>query len=224
MQLRRRSPWSALLPASVVVATATQDLEGALADDEAAAVAGALPARRAEFLTGRLLARRALAAIGIGAGSLPVARDGAPVWPEGVVGTITHCTGLRACAVGRRDEHAGIGIDATPAAPLPAGVLARIADLDSTPVTAGLRALRRIGVESPDSVLLAASEAVAKARTAAHGGWFGIDGATVELHRDGSFTATERRGPAFTATGHWAVDRGTALAGAALAGAALHER
>ncbi len=117
----------------------------------------------------------------------------------------------------------GIGIDATPAAPLPAGVLARIADLGSTPVTAGLRALRRIGVESPDSVLLAASEAVAKARTAAHGGWFGIDGATVELHRDGSFTATARRGPAFAATGHWAVDRGTALAGTAL-GTALAGR
>ncbi|WIB00016.1 4'-phosphopantetheinyl transferase [Curtobacterium sp. MCBA15_012] len=217
MQLRRRDPWAALLPASVVVVATTHDLDGPLTDDERTAVATALPARRAEFTTGRVLARRACAATGIDAPSIPVARSGAPVWPDGVVGAITHCAGLRACAVGRSVEHAGIGIDATPARPLPAGVLERIADLDSTPVRAGLDALRRSGGESPDSVLFAASEAVAKARTTAHGGWFGIDGARVVLRPDGTFVATARRGPAFTATGGWAVDRGTVLAGTVLA-------
>lgn len=217
MQLRRRSPWSALLPASVVVATAAHDLDGPLTDEEDAAVATALPARRAEFVTGRVLARRALAVIGVPTGSVAVARSGAPVWPEGVVGTITHCSGLRACAVGLQDQHTAVGIDATPAASLPAGVLARIADPASAPVAAALAALRRVGVESPDSVLLAASEAVAKARTTAHGGWFGIDGAEIDLRPDGSFGAVARRGPAFTAVGRWAVDRGRALAGTTLA-------
>lgn len=139
------------------------------------------------------------------------------MWPDGVVGTITHCAGVRACAVAPAAEHAGLGIDATPARPLPAGVLGRVAELGDARVTAGLEALRRSGRESPDSVLLAAAEAVAKARTTAHGGWFGIAGAAVELRPDGSFVARARRGPAFTATGRWVVDRGTVLAGIALA-------
>ncbi|WP_235425824.1 4'-phosphopantetheinyl transferase family protein [Clavibacter michiganensis] len=216
MQLPSRIPWEALLPDSVVVATAEHDVDGDLADDERDAVATALPARRAEFVTGRVLARRALARLGIPGGLIPVARSGAPVWPPGVVGSITHCAGLRACAVGRRDEHAGIGIDATPARPLPTGVLARVADLGSAPVAAGLDALRTDGVVDPDSVLLAAAEAVAKARTSAHGGWHGIDGAHVALRPDGTFAVRARRGPAFTGTGRWTVAEGIALAGITL--------
>ncbi len=50
-----------------------------------------------------------------------------------------------------------------------------------------------------------------------HDGWFGIDGAHVELRPDGTFTTSARRGPAFAATGRWAVDRGTARAGIVLA-------
>ncbi|WP_445444601.1 4'-phosphopantetheinyl transferase family protein [Clavibacter sp. km3a] len=216
MQPISRDSWEALLPGSVVVATADHDVDGVLVGDERDAVATALPARRAEFTTGRVLARRALDALGIRPASIPAARSGAPVWPPGVVGSITHCVGLRACAVGRRDEHAGIGIDATPARPLPGGVLARVADLGSPPVAAGLDALRAAGVGSPDSVLLAAAEAVAKARTSAHGGWHGIDGAHVALRPDGSFAVRARRGPAFAATGRWAVAGGMALAGIAL--------
>ena len=198
------------------MATAEHDVDGILTDDESDAVAAALPARRAEFATGRVLGHRALDALGVRCGSIPVARSGAPVWPAGVVGSITHCVGLRACAVGRRDAHAGIGIDATPARPLPGGVLARIADLGSAPVAAGLDALRAAGIAAPDSVLFAAAEAVAKARTSAHDGWHGIDGAHVALHPDGSFAVRARRGPAFTGTGRWAVTGGLALAGIAL--------
>ena len=201
----------------MVVAAVDHDLSGPLSDDERVAIARAVPMRRAEFRTGRVLARRALTAIGAPVATLPVSRSGAPHWPGGVVGTITHCSGVRACAVARRDDHAGIGIDATPARPLPPGVLRRIADVSDDRVARGLAALRRTGVESPDSVLLAAAEATAKARTAAQDGWFGIDGAHVELRPDGSFTALARRGPAFAATGRWAVDRGTARAGIVLA-------
>lgn len=216
VQLLSRTPWEALLPGSVVVATAEHDVDGILADDESDAVATALPGRRAEFVTGRVLGRRALAALGVRCGSIPVARSGAPAWPAGIVGSITHCVGLRACAVGRRDAHAGIGIDATPARPLPGGVLARVADLGCAPVVAGLAALRATGIAAPDSVLFAAAEAVAKARTSAHGGWHGIDGAHVALHPGGSFAVRARRGPAFAATGMWAVTGGLALAGIAL--------
>ncbi|QIS40695.1 4-phosphopantetheinyl transferase [Clavibacter capsici] len=216
VQLMSWIRWEAVLPGSVVVATAEHDLDGDLVGAERDAVATALPGRRAEFVTGRVLARRALARLGVPGCPIPVARSGAPVWPHGIVGSITHCAGLRAAAVGRRDEHAGIGIDATPARPLPGGVLARVADLGSAPVAAGLDALGTVGVVDPDSVLLAAAEAVAKARTSAQGGWHGIDGAHVELHPDGTFAVRARRGPAFAGTGRWTVAEGMALAGITL--------
>ena len=50
-----------------------------------------------------------------------------PLWPAGVVGSITHCDGYRAAAVARATDLATVGIDAEPHEPLPDGVLAAIA-------------------------------------------------------------------------------------------------
>ncbi|HEY3692789.1 MAG TPA: hypothetical protein VGL46_21300 [Pseudonocardiaceae bacterium] len=42
-----------------------------------------------------------------------------PVWPPGVVGSLTHCTGYRAAAVAHRRGVLTVGIDAEPHEPLP---------------------------------------------------------------------------------------------------------
>jgi len=94
---------------------------------EAAAVARAVPARRIEFARGRACARAALEALGLGAPALPVSPSRAPVWPAGVTGSITHCRGLVAAAVGRSCDLAAIGLDAEPRGPLQGDVAARIA-------------------------------------------------------------------------------------------------
>jgi hypothetical protein len=67
---------------------------------EEAVIAHTVDNRRREFATGRACARTALAQLGVpGAAILPGAR-GAPQWPAGVMGSITHGAGYRACAVG----------------------------------------------------------------------------------------------------------------------------
>jgi enterobactin synthetase component D len=68
--------------------------------------------RRAEFLGGRLTARRALAAL-TGSPSTP-AQDAEqlPDWPAGTVGSITHSRGLAAAVVANRATYRGIGLDA----------------------------------------------------------------------------------------------------------------
>src|SRR6266851_1633075 len=68
---------------------------------EAAAIATANPARRTEFAAGRAVARAALAGLDVPAGPILPGRAGEPRWPDGVVGSITHCAGYRACAVAR---------------------------------------------------------------------------------------------------------------------------
>jgi 4'-phosphopantetheinyl transferase EntD len=89
----------------------------------AAADRGAVPRRRAEFTTGRACARRALAELGVAPAAILSGDRREPLWPDGVVGAITHCAGFRAAAVGRATDYRSIGIDAEPDEPLVDGIL-----------------------------------------------------------------------------------------------------
>ncbi len=86
---------------------------------ETLAIARAIPKRQAEFAAGRRAARAALAAFDHPATAIPVGDRRAPVWPEGIVGTITHDRGYALAAVLPADAALGVGIDLTEAAPLP---------------------------------------------------------------------------------------------------------
>jgi enterobactin synthetase component D len=70
----------------------------------------AVPRRHAEFLAGRWCARRALAAVG-GQGPVGRADGGAPEWPRGFVGSITHADGRVLAVAARADDHASVGVD-----------------------------------------------------------------------------------------------------------------
>jgi 4'-phosphopantetheinyl transferase EntD len=92
--------------------------ESTMLSIEAAAVEGAVAERR-EFGTVRHCARKALLRIGVPPVPVLPDVDGAPRWPVGVVGSMTHCAGYRAAAVARSSELCSVGIDAEPHAPLP---------------------------------------------------------------------------------------------------------
>ena len=67
--------------------------------------------RRSDFLMGRLAAVEALRRLGA-EGSVGRSADGAPAWPEGIAGSLTHHSGVAAAVVGRDLE--GLGIDICP--------------------------------------------------------------------------------------------------------------
>lgn len=120
------------VPVHACVATA--QMGGApLATEEAVRVARALPARRAEYARGRAAAREALTLLGVATGPLPSAPDRAPVWPEGVVGSISHCEGFCAAVVAKLEHAGGLGFDAEPDAPLPPGVADYVCTPQDTP-------------------------------------------------------------------------------------------
>lgn len=93
--------------------------EGALFPEEAAHVARAIPARRAEFLAGRIAARRALMHLGCETLDIPAAPDRAPVWPAGIAGSISHTAHAAVAVVAEAARHPLLGIDIEPAGPLP---------------------------------------------------------------------------------------------------------
>jgi 4'-phosphopantetheinyl transferase EntD len=172
-----------LLPAVVAVEEAFDDPPGAvLYPEEEAFVARAVDKRRREFTTVRLCARAALARIGAAPVPLVPGQRGAPTWPAGVVGSMTHCAGYRAAAVARADQIVTIGVDGEPNEPLPDGVLESVS-------SAGERAtLARLTADHPevcwDRLLFSAKEAVYKAWSPLTGRWLGFEEASVAFDAD----------------------------------------
>jgi 4'-phosphopantetheinyl transferase EntD len=67
--------------------------------------------RQREFLAGRWCAKQALQSLGAGSIHVAMAEDRAPVWPGGVVGSITHTSQFAAAAVAWAADIAALGID-----------------------------------------------------------------------------------------------------------------
>jgi 4'-phosphopantetheinyl transferase EntD len=130
-----------LFPPGVVTVVADETMaDEPLHPEEARLAEHMSETRRGEFALGRACARRALAQLGI---SGPVLRDEgrAPIWPEGVVGSLTHCDDFCAAAVALRGEVLAIGIDAEPDTPLRDRVGARVCTAAEREHLAGLPGL-----------------------------------------------------------------------------------
>jgi 4'-phosphopantetheinyl transferase EntD len=171
-----------ILPPCAAVATTRQEVPGAtLFPEEEAALGRAVEKRRQEFTTARACAREALRKLGFPPQAIPSGAGGAPQWPAGIVGSITHCRGYRACAVAHTSDLATIGVDAEPNEPLPEGVLADIA------LSSELGWLANLSREAPevswDRLLFSIKEAVYKAWFPLTGRWLGFEDASVTVDR-----------------------------------------
>jgi len=207
-----------ILPPGVAAAEAFGDTAPALLfPAEEAAIARAVAKRRSEFATGRACARAALAKLGLPPVPIVPGPRGAPQWPAGVTGSITHCAGYRASAVARLSDVASIGLDAEPNDALPGGVLERIAVPQEQAWLPGLAAA--VPGVSWDRLLFCAKESVYKAWFPLTRRWLGFEQAviTVDL-RAGAFTAEllepaealdGRRVASFA--GHWLARDGLVL-------------
>ena len=177
-----------ILPATVASAETFTDLpNAALFPQEAAIVERVSDKRRREFIAGRECARIALGKLGVAPAPILIGERGAPQWPPGIVGSITHCDGYRAAVAAHASDVAAIGMDAEPDDPLPRGVLDVIslpAERDRLPALAG---------EGPavcwDRLLFSAKESVYKAWFPLTGRWLGFEDAEVTITADGAFTA-----------------------------------
>ncbi|MFJ3586828.1 4'-phosphopantetheinyl transferase [Streptomyces sp. NPDC090127] len=151
-----------ILPPGVQYADSRTDLtHEPLHPDEERHIALSVATRRREFTTTRTCARRALSRLGVPSVPILPGPRGAPRWPAGIVGSMTHCVGYRAAAVAHAADALTIGIDAEPNEPLPDGVLEAIA---SPQEAATVHALgrARTGV-CWDRLLFSAKESVYKA-------------------------------------------------------------
>jgi 4'-phosphopantetheinyl transferase EntD len=178
-----------ILPAGVRSAYARSDPPGAmLFPAEAAQVANAVEKRRLEFATVRHCARLALAELGVAPAPILRGAHGAPIWPDGIVGSMTHCPGYRAAAVARSCEVRGIGIDAEVHQEVPEEVLDLVLSAEERGHVGEL-ARTRPGVWW-EAVLFSAKEAVYKVWSPLTGEWLGFEQAALTFDPDAeTFTA-----------------------------------
>jgi 4'-phosphopantetheinyl transferase EntD len=191
------------------------DPAAVLFPDELAVVATASQRRRREFATARGCAHAALARLGLPSAAVRADRMGAPLWPEGVVGSITHCSGYRAAAVAPAGQVAALGLDAEPNRPLRADGLLDYITTEQERARLAVLAGQVPGV-CWDKLLFSAKEAVYKA-------WYPLAGCRLDFRsadlvidpHQGTFTARllvpgppVGGSPLTTLSGRWLAGRG----------------
>jgi 4'-phosphopantetheinyl transferase EntD len=186
--------------------------------EEEPLIARSVAKRRNEFVTVRYCARLALADLGVPPAPILKGDKGEPCWPDGVVGSLTHCEGFRGAVVARREQVRSLGIDAEPHDVLPKGVL----DAISLPVERTELAVLPGGLHW-DRILFCAKEATYKAWFPLTHRWLGFEDAHVTFDVDGTGEAgtfssrilidpsAEAGAPLTRLNGRWSVAHGLAL-------------
>lgn len=170
-----------ILPESVAVAERFEDdLTAVLFPEESAVIARASEARRREFTTARACAHRALARLGVPLIPVIPGARGCPQWPNGVVGSITHCDGYRAAAVGMSASVASLGVDAEVNEALPDDGMLDLIARDEERVRLGELASQLPDI-CWDRLLFSAKESVYKTWFPLARRWLGFESAQIDF-------------------------------------------
>ena len=177
-----------ILPEVAAVVSTRGDREVGLFPTERQALGQAVEKRRREFVTARACAREALGRLGVAPQPIVNGSRGEPIWPAGIVGSITHCAGYRACAVASERDLSTLGVDAELDQPLPAGLVGDIA-LPEERLT-----IERLAAADPsvswDRLLFSIKESIYKAWFPLTRSWLGFEDASVSIDRErGTFAA-----------------------------------
>ena len=67
--------------------------------------------RLSDFSTGRYCAKKALEELGLFDLIIPIGKDREPIWPDGIVGSISHCDSMVGSIVALKENYNSIGLD-----------------------------------------------------------------------------------------------------------------
>lgn len=122
VDLEVAAAWQKILPAGVCVSSGHGPAEVELTHAEWTSLGTAQESRVREFGAGRWHAHRAMRSIGFKATQLLRGQNGAPLWPAGCVGSISHTLHrgqiFAAAAVARQGEILALGIDVESLVPI----------------------------------------------------------------------------------------------------------
>lgn len=205
-----------ILPSQVTAVESFGDDPAALLlPQEDAFIARATESRRREFATTRACVRAALARLGRSAVAVLPGPHGAPQWPDGVTGSITHCAGYRAAAVALTRNVVSLGVDAEPNEALPNHGMLKVIALDEECVRLAELTARMPGI-CWDRLLFSAKDSVYKAWFPLTQRWLSFESADILIDpHAGTFTARllvqgplVNGSPLTLLNGRWLADHG----------------
>jgi 4'-phosphopantetheinyl transferase EntD len=196
-----------LLPPDVVTRFGDPaDAPAGVLPEEEELVARAVPKRQREFRKARECARAALSLLGVDNFPLLTGAQREPLWPEGIVGSVTHTEGLCAVAVATSRQYRSLGIDVERDEPMETELARRVCREEE------LSAIQSFSGLSPmlaARLVFSAKESVYKCQFPLTRSFVGFHEVAIELSTDGSFGVSWRREePLFPAdsprfTGRW---------------------
>ncbi|KIC36724.1 4'-phosphopantetheinyl transferase family protein [Leisingera sp. ANG-M7] len=181
-----------------------------LAEEAAGLSPNAVEKRRKEFAAGRDAAHQAMRQLGVPSAPVQIGSDRAPVWPEGLVGSITHTKSCAMAVLARSGAVQGLGIDVEEDTPLKNELLPAIC---SDREQAWLK--RQDNPGQMAKVIFSAKEAAYKAQYTISQAFYGFDG--MELEFDLAASAYQ----AFFTADRTPFKRGEAVGGRFAIGAGL---
>jgi 4'-phosphopantetheinyl transferase EntD len=137
-------------------------------------IARAVEKRRRDFIGARHCARIALGKLGEPPAAILKGEKGQPLFPSGIVGSLTHCDGYQAAVLAHAMRYRSVGIDAEPHEALPDGVL----DAVSLPAEREWLSRNDSGLHL-DRLLFCAKEATYKAWFPLTDRWLGFEDAHI---------------------------------------------
>jgi len=152
-----------------------------LPQESACLSANAVEKRKREFAAGRAAARAAMVELGLPPQPILIAENRAPIWPEGLVGSITHTKSCALAVAARQDPSEpdtllGLGIDVEEDTPLAEDLWRAIcspAEQDWARAQANPGQMAKL--------IFSAKEAAYKCQFARSARYFGFDGMELEI-------------------------------------------
>ncbi len=166
--------------------------------------------RRWDFVSGRKCARIAMEQLGFNPVPVLSGDKDEPLWPDGVVGSITHTSNYAAAAIAPESEILSLGLDAETDEPLPENVLSRIANDEEI---TWVHATRGKVLLHPGKLLFSAKEATYKAWYSVTQEWLGFRDARVTFNSENQTFAVSisKAGPVKELSGRFGLTQGIIL-------------
>jgi len=208
-----------LFPERVVAMRVLKDVStGQLLPQERDCVRGSMDKRVKEFTAGRLCARRAMSILGLSETPLLSGSDRVPLWPDRVVGSISHTDGYCIAVVGARTSFAALGVDAERVGRVEVALWRTVFCEEEIEWLLTLDNATRVEMAT---IIFSAKEAFYKCQYGITRSWLGFEDVAVEV-MDGMFRISIRNKHSSIAakltsfSGRYARDAGVVITGIAI--------
>lgn len=172
---------TAILPDWVEVVVATPPMfDEPLLGEELAGTGRMVPKRLREFTGGRVAARRAIEQLGFPETPIPTAPSRAPIWPQGVTGSISHSGSACLAVVAPNTRARSLGVDVELLEPLSSDLRPMIC----TPEEEEWLKAFGPGAGNAAKLIFSAKETVYKCWAPIEEEWLDFHEATLELDMD----------------------------------------